>query len=250
MNASTPLLPPPSPHRCYLGAPCVQAEIRIEDVAAYQAIVDAEWEIINEKLRACAASGAQVILSKLPIGDLATQFFADHGLFCAGRVTKDDLERVARATGARVQTTVNGLTPDVLGTCELFEERQVGAERYNLFTGCPTAQTATIVLRGGAEQFIDESERSIHDALMIVKSSMRSTRVVAGGGAVEMEVRRLSPVKGGDRGDVHRRVLFFAGVQAPEGPLTHHRGQAAAGDGGVCQGAGAHPAPAGGQRGL
>ena len=101
------------------------AEVRIDDVASYQSIVDAEWSIIYEKLRLCVESGAQIILSKLPIGDLATQYFADRGLFCAGRVPKDDLERVSRATGARAQTTVYGLTPDVLGTCELFEERQV-----------------------------------------------------------------------------------------------------------------------------
>lgn len=170
--------------------PLLQAEIRIDDVSAYQSIVDAEWSIIYDKLKACAESGASVILSRLPIGDLATQYFADRGLFCAGRVPRDDLERVARATGARVQTTVTGLTSDVLGACEAFEERQVGAERFNFFTGCPAATTATLVLRGGAEQFIDETERSIHDALMIVKSTMKSTRVVAGGGAIEMAVSR------------------------------------------------------------
>jgi len=169
----------------------VQAEVRIDDVAAYQSIVDAEWTIIYDKLAACVGSGAQVILSRLPIGDLATQYFADRGLFCAGRVPREDLERVARATGAHVQTTVTGLTPAVLGSCEQFEERQVGAERFNFFTGCAAATTATMVLRGGAEQFIDETERSVHDALMIVKSTMRSTRIVAGGGAVEMEVSRF-----------------------------------------------------------
>ena len=128
------------------------AEIRIDDVASYQSIVDAEWTIIYDKLRACAESGAQIILSKLPIGDLATQYFADRGLFCAGRVAKDDLDRVARATGGRVQTTVNGLTADVLGECEAFEERQIGAERYNVFLGFKGTHTATLVLRGGAEQ--------------------------------------------------------------------------------------------------
>ncbi len=76
----------------------------------------------------------------------------------------DDVHRIARATGAKVQTTVYGLTPDVLGTCGFFEERQVGAERYNLFRECKESRTATIILRGGAEQFIDESERSIHGA--------------------------------------------------------------------------------------
>lgn len=166
------------------------AEIRIEDPSAYQSMVDAEWDIIYEKLRICAESGAQIILSRLPIGDLATQYFADRGLFCAGRVAADDATRVARATGARVQTTVHGLTPDVLGSCGLFEEKQVGAERYNLFQECEGARTASIVLRGGAEQFIDESERSIHDSLMIVKNCVKSTRVVAGGGAIELEISK------------------------------------------------------------
>jgi hypothetical protein len=118
------------------------AEIRLEDVDAYQSIVDAEWSIIYDKLAACAGSGAQIILSKLPIGDLATQYFADRGLFCAGRVARDDLERVARATGARVQTTVNGLTPDVLGTCEKFEEVQVRrrAWRAAAVVSCESAE--------------------------------------------------------------------------------------------------------------
>jgi T-complex protein 1 subunit eta len=66
---------------------------------------------------------------------------------------------------------------------------QVGAERYNLLTGCPNARTATIVLRGGSEQFIDEADRSLHDAIMIVRRALKHSEVVAGGGAIEMEVR-------------------------------------------------------------
>ena len=77
------------------------------------------------------------MLSKLPIGDLATQYFADRNIFCAGRVPFDDLTRVASATGSVVQTTVNGLQKASLGTCGKFEEVQLGAERYNLFKNCP-----------------------------------------------------------------------------------------------------------------
>merc|ERR1719198_181649 len=106
------------------------AEVHITDVSDYQKIVDAEWKIIYDKLDKCVACGAQIILSKLPIGDL---------------------------------------TPDVLGSCGAFEEERVGEEKYNVFRGCPKAKSATIVLRGGSEQFMEESHRSIHDALMIVK---------------------------------------------------------------------------------
>lgn len=127
------------------------AEIRIEKPEDYQAIVDAEWKIIYDKLQKIVDIGAQIVLSKLPIGDLATQFFADRNIFCAGRVTNDDLQRLSKSTGAIVQTTVNGLDQSALGTCAEFEEVQIGAERYNLFKDCKSSRSATIILRGGAE---------------------------------------------------------------------------------------------------
>jgi len=166
------------------------AEVRLSDPAQYQSIVDAEWNIIYSKLDACVASGANIVLSRLPIGDLATQYFADRGMFCAGRCEDGDMQRVAKATGATTQTTVSNVLPTSLGTCSRFEEIQVGGERFNIFKGCPGAQTATIVLRGGADQFIEEAERSLHDAIMIVRRAMKNASVVAGGGAIDMEVSR------------------------------------------------------------
>ena len=91
------------------------AEVRIDKPEEFQKIVDAEWNIIYDKLDKIVKSGAKIVLSSLPIGDLATQYFADHDIFCAGRVGKDDLTRVGKATGAVLQTTVQGLTEDVLG---------------------------------------------------------------------------------------------------------------------------------------
>lgn len=166
------------------------AEVRVDKVQDYQAVVDAEWSIIYSKLEALEKTGAQVVLSKLPIGDLATQFFADRGIFCAGRVPGDDMERVLQATGASLQATCSDILPSHLGTCKKFEERQVGSERYNLFTGTPGAKTCTLILRGGSEQFIAEVERSLHDAIMVVKRTVKSSSVVAGGGACEMELSR------------------------------------------------------------
>ena len=77
------------------------------------------------QLDACVASGANIILSRLPIGDLATQYFADRNMFCAGRCEEGDLQRVAKATGAAIQTTVSNVLPQALGTCARFEEVQV-----------------------------------------------------------------------------------------------------------------------------
>ncbi|RUS17169.1 T-complex protein 1 subunit eta [Endogone sp. FLAS-F59071] len=164
------------------------AEVRVEEVSEYQAIVDAEWQIIFDKLEAIITTGASVVLSKLPIGDLATQYFADRNVFCAGRVATDDLNRVVQAVGGTVQSTCSDIRSEHLGTCEKFDERQIGGDRYNVFEGCPKAKTCTLILRGGAEQFIAEVERSLHDAIMIVKRAIKNNLVVAGGGATEMEV--------------------------------------------------------------
>ena len=166
------------------------AEVRIENPDDYQAIVDAEWKIIYTKLENVINSGANVVLSKLPIGDLATQYFADRNVFCAGRVPVEDLTRVRKATGATLNHTCNSIRPESLGACNLFEEKQLGAERFNIFEGCHQAKSSTIILRGGAEQFIEEAERSIHDAVMVVKRATKATSIVPGGGAIEMEISK------------------------------------------------------------
>jgi len=166
------------------------AEVRVDNVEEYQKVVDAEWNILYEKLDLIVKSGAKVVLSKLPIGDVATQYFADRGLFCAGRVTEEDLNRTMRSCGGAIQTTVHDLNDATLGQCALFEEKQVGGERYNFFTGVPKSKSCTIILRGGAEQFMEETERSLHDAIMIVRRAIKNDAVVAGGGAIEMEVSK------------------------------------------------------------
>lgn len=166
------------------------AEVRVEQVKDYQAIVDAEWQIIFNKLEALYKLGANIVLSKLPIGDLATQYFADRDIFCAGRVLSEDMDRVIKAVGGSIQSTCSLIQAKDLGTCERFQEVQIGSERYNLFEGCPEAKTCTLILRGGAEQVIAEVERLLHDAIMIVKRAIKHHLVVAGGGAIEMELSK------------------------------------------------------------
>jgi len=202
------------------------AEIKVEDPKEYQAFVDAEWNIIYEKLQKCVDTGAKVILSRLPIGDLATQYFADRGLFSAGRVPGEDLVRVSKATGGKIQTTTNGLTPDVLGTCGEFEERQVGGERYNFFTGCKHTKTATIILRGGGEHFIDEAERSLHDAIMVVRRVMKHPEVVAGGGAIDMEISKYLNKKSMEVAGKEQLIMkgFAKAFEAIPRQLLHNAG--------------------------
>merc|ERR1719431_2250189 len=166
------------------------AEVRLENVEEYQKVVDAEWNILYDKLEKIANSGAKVVLSKLPIGDVATQYSADRDMFCAGRVPEDDLNRTMKACGGAIQCTVHDLNDSTVGTCETFEEKQVGGERFNYFYGCPKSTSCTIILRGGAEQFMEETERSLHDSIMIVRRAMKNDSIVAGGGAIDMELSK------------------------------------------------------------
>uniref|UniRef100_A0A8C5GV83 T-complex protein 1 subunit eta n=1 Tax=Gouania willdenowi TaxID=441366 RepID=A0A8C5GV83_GOUWI len=109
------------------------------------------------------------------------------------KAEKDNAEvrvKSVEACGGSIQTSVGAMTEDTLGQCELFEEVQIGGERYNLFKGCPKAKTCTIILRGGAEQFTEETERSLHDAIMIVRRAIKNDSIVAGGGAIEMELSK------------------------------------------------------------
>ncbi|XP_055857435.1 T-complex protein 1 subunit eta [Episyrphus balteatus] len=167
------------------------AEVRVDNVKEYQKVVDAEWQILYNKLQKIADSGANVVLSKLPIGDVATQWFADRDMFCAGRVSEEDLKRTLKACGGAVMTTANDIGPKVLGLCDTFEEKQIGGERFNIFEGCINAKTCTLILRGGSEQFLEETERSLHDAIMIVRRTIKNDSVVAGGGAIEMELSKM-----------------------------------------------------------
>ncbi|XP_050425022.1 T-complex protein 1 subunit eta [Adelges cooleyi] len=167
------------------------AEVRVNTVEEFQKVVDTEWNILYEKLEHIYKSGAQVVLSKLPIGDVATQFFADRDMFCAGRVVDEDLKRTMKACGGVIVATTYDLNDSVLGKCESFEEKQIGGDRFNLFSGCPNAKACTVILRGGGEHLLDETERSLHDAIMIVRRTVKNDSIVAGGGAIEMELSKV-----------------------------------------------------------
>lgn len=166
------------------------AEVRVDNVAEYQKIVDAEWQILYDKLDKICKSEARIVLSKLPIGDVATQYFADRNMFCAGRVPDEDLKRTMKACGGTILTTVHDIKESDLGHCGNFEEKQIGGERFNIFHQCKHAKTCTFILRGGAEQFLEETERSLHDAIMVVRSMIKNNAIVAGGGSVEMELSK------------------------------------------------------------
>ncbi|KAL6122827.1 hypothetical protein NUSPORA_00086 [Nucleospora cyclopteri] len=161
------------------------AELRISDVSEYQKICNAEYEILDRKLEAILKSGAKVVLSSQSIGDYATQFFAKKGVFSAGRV--HELNRMIKAFGGKIATSTKYLE---LGKADLFEEKQLGNKRFNYFSSAKS-RSKTMILRGPGEQVIEEVERSLHDAVCVIKKAKSSKKIVTGGGSVEMEMSKV-----------------------------------------------------------
>lgn len=185
------------------------AEMRISGVEEYQRVVDAEWKIITDKLDRIIDSGANVVLSILPVGDYATQHFAKHGVFSAGRVPEAEVHRLIKSFGGRVVSTVGLLESSILGECGSFEELEIGRTKFNFFRRPlgnteddgpegekggekegEAAKSCTLILRGPGMEILSEVERSLHDSLMVTKRAMVYDDVVSGGGAFEMEMSR------------------------------------------------------------
>ena len=166
----------------------IDAEIRISSPEQMQAFLEEEEAMLKEMVDKIKKAGANVVFCQKGIDDMAQYFLAKAGILAVRRVKKSDMEKLARATGARIVTKIEDLTPEALGTAKLVEERKVADEKMVFVEGCPNPRAVTILIRGGAEHVVDEAERAIHDALSVVRNVIREPKIVAGGGAVEIEL--------------------------------------------------------------
>ncbi|MCI4437407.1 MAG: thermosome subunit, partial [Ignisphaera sp.] len=103
-------------------------------------------------------------------------------------VKRSDMEKLEKATGGRIVTSIKDLTEKDLGYCGLVEERRVGNDKMVFIENCKNPKAITILLRGANDMLLDEVERSLNDALNTVRNILRDPKIVPGGGAVEIEV--------------------------------------------------------------
>ncbi len=164
------------------------ARINITSPDQLQAFIEQEERMIKEMVDKIVEAGANVVFCQKGIDDLAQHFLAKAGILAVRRVKKSDMEKLARATGAKIVTRIEDLSPDDLGEAELVEERKVAGEAMIFVEGCKNPKSVTILVRGGAEHVVDEAERAIKDAIGAVTSAIESKYVLAGGGAPEMAV--------------------------------------------------------------
>jgi len=169
----------------------IDAEIRITDPEQMRAFLEEEERILKSMVEKIKEKGANVVFCQKGIDDVAQHFLAKNGILAVRRVKKSDMEKLARATGGRIVTSVDDLTPNDLGEAELVEERKVADEKMVFVEGCKHPKAVSILIRGGLERFVDEAERALKDALYVVADVVREPRIVAGGGAPELEVSKL-----------------------------------------------------------
>jgi thermosome len=166
----------------------VDAKIQITSPDQLQAFLDQEEKMLTGMVDKIAATGANVLFVQKGIDDLAQHFLAKAGIYTLRRVKKSDMEKLARATGGRVVTSIHEISKDDLGKAGLVEERKVSDEKMTFVQQCENPKSVSIILRGGTEHVVDELDRAMEDALRVVGVALEDKTLVAGGGAPEVEL--------------------------------------------------------------
>jgi len=166
----------------------LSAEIRISDPTQMQMFLEEENRMLKSMADRLHDIGANVCLCQKGIDDIAQHYLAKHGILAVRRVKESDMTKLSRATGARITTNIEDLTGKDLGTAEVVQQRKVESDKWVFVEGCRNPQAVTILIRGGSQRVVDEVDRSMHDALMVVKDVIEKPSIVAGGGAPEAHI--------------------------------------------------------------
>lgn len=161
------------------------AKINIQNPQQLKTFLDEENRMIKNMVDKVIGSGANVVLCQKGIDDMAQHYLAKAGVIAVRRIKESDLTKLAKATGARIVTNLDDLFEKDLGSAALVEERKIEEDRWVFIEGCKHPKSVTLLLRGGSQRVVDEVDRSVHDALMVVKDVMENPSIVAGGGAPE-----------------------------------------------------------------
>ena len=179
----------------------VDARIQINDPTQLQAFLDEEEGMIKKMVEKVKKSGANVLVCQKGIDDIAQHFLAKAGIYSVRRAKKSDMEKLSKATGAKVVANLDDLSGSDLGHAGNIEERKIGDDKMTFVTDCKNPKAVSILIRGTTEHVIDELERGLHDALSVVKVALEDGKMTAGGGAaaiaISMGLRDYAPSVGG-----------------------------------------------------
>ncbi|MFG1449513.1 MAG: thermosome subunit beta [Thermoplasmataceae archaeon] len=179
----------------------IEAKVQITDPSKIQDFLAQESDTFKNMVEKVKKSGANVVLCQKGIDDIAQHYLAKEGIYAVRRVKKSDMEKLAKATGAKIVTNLDDLTSAALGKAEKVEEKKISDDRMTFVTGCANPKAVSILIRGGTDHVVSEIERSLNDAIRVVALTKEDGKYLPGGGAIEaelaMKVRNFANSVGG-----------------------------------------------------
>jgi len=163
----------------------MSAEIRISDPTQMQQFLEEENKMLKSMVDKIHNIGANVLICQKGIDDIAQHYLSKHGVLAVRRVKESDMTKLAKATGGRISTNLDDISADDLGSAEIVQQKKVESDKWVFIEGCKNPRSVTVLIRGGSQRVVDEVDRSIHDALMVVKDVVEKPSIVAGGGSPE-----------------------------------------------------------------
>jgi thermosome len=168
--------------------PEMDSKINIEDPNQISVFLKQEEDMLRDMVEKIFTTGANVVICQKGIDDMVQHFLAKKNIVAIRRAKKSDMEKLARAIGGKIVSNLNDISSKDLGCAAIVEERRIGDDKMTFIEGCKNPKAVTILIRGGTERLNNEAERSIHDALCVVRDLVHEPKLVAGGSASEMEL--------------------------------------------------------------
>jgi len=163
----------------------MSAEIRISDPTQMQQFLEEENKMLKSMVDKIHNIGANVLICQKGIDDISQHYLSKHGILAVRRVKESDMTKLAKATGGRISTNLDDISASDLGSAEIVQQKKVESDKWVFIEGCKNPRSVTVLIRGGSQRVVDEVDRSIHDALMVVKDVVEKPSIVAGGGSPE-----------------------------------------------------------------
>jgi len=163
----------------------MSAEIRISDPTQMQQFLEEENKMLKSMVDKIHNIGANVLICQKGIDDIAQHYLSKHGVLAVRRVKESDMTKLAKATGGRISTNLDDISASDLGSAEIVQQKKVESDKWVFIEGCKNPRSVTVLIRGGSQRVVDEVDRSLHDALMVVKDVVEKPSIVAGGGSPE-----------------------------------------------------------------
>ena len=170
--------------------PEIDTRVSISSPEQLQGFVEQEENDIKEMVEKIKESGANVLFCQKGVDDFAQYLLSKEGIYACRRVSRDDMEKLAKATNGKIVSNLSELSASELGNAETVEEIKHGEDSFSYVKGCENPKALTILIHGGTEHVMDEIERAIKDGLGDVVCSLKNGFIVPGGGAIEIEISK------------------------------------------------------------